>query len=311
MLLNLANGMLVNKLKNLIDEIKAMKEPDFKKQVNETKNDFSDWIRTAYKNDKWADIADTILTKADYIKFLELLEQGKEKTFKAITARQKPYSSKKVAAAQPVVVKPAAAQKPGQPAKPVAAQPTQKPAVAQQPKPVQGAQPQPKQPVPQTSAKPAAAQPQPAIQKPGQPTKPGPVAQPKAPQPPKPSPLNWENIKQTLTGKTSQEKITYYKDLLQKNPADTNVMFSLAGEFHRINDLPNAESYYKKILEKNPDNPKILYYLGSVYNAQKKFKEALDVYNKVIKLQPDYPKVKEYIESINKILSQQVQVKTQ
>ncbi|MCK5604049.1 DUF87 domain-containing protein [Candidatus Pacearchaeota archaeon] len=301
MLLNLANGMLVNKLKNLIDEIKAMKEPDFKKQVNETKNDFSDWIRKAYKNDKWADIADTILAKADYIKFLELLEQGKEKTFKVTTPRAKPYSSKKevvsaqpaVAKAQqkPIVQKPGQpAQKPTQPAKPLAQPVAQKLLQVQQPKPVQGAQ------LKQLGQKP-----------PAQPV----AAQPQPPQPAKPSPLNWENIKQTLSGKSSQEKIIYYKDLLQKNPDDTNVMFSLAGEYHRVNDLQNAELSYKKILEKNPDNPKVLYYLGSVYNAQKKFKEALDVYNKVIKLQPDYPKVKEYIDSINKIMSQQVQVKTQ
>jgi len=245
MLLNLVNGMLVNKLKNLVDEIKAMKDEDFKKHVNENKNDFSDWIRKAYRNDKWADIADTILTKDDYIKFLELLEQGKEKTFKVTTPRQKPYSSKKAAGAQATAQAQPAVQ-PTQPsakptiAQPVApGQPAQKPAA--QPKPEQG-QPQPKQPTPGTPVQPTAQPQQKAGQQP---------AQPKQPQPAKPSPLNWENIKQTLTGKTSQEKIAYYKDLLQKNPNDTNVMFSLAGEYHRMNDLVNAKIYYKKILEKN------------------------------------------------------------
>ncbi|NTV23681.1 MAG: DUF87 domain-containing protein [Nanoarchaeota archaeon] len=108
-MLKLMNGTLVIKLKALLDEIKALKENEFKAQVNEDKNDFADWIRNAVGNDSWADIADTIIAKEDFTRFLELLDSGKEKTFKITVSRPKPYSSK-AAAVQPALqaAKPAA-----------------------------------------------------------------------------------------------------------------------------------------------------------------------------------------------------------
>jgi tetratricopeptide (TPR) repeat protein len=311
-ILNLCNGMLVIKLNALVDEIKSMKEADFQKHINPDKNDFADWIRDAYQNDKWADIADTILTKADYENFLTLLGQGKEKEFKVSTPRPKPYSSKNKGAqpaaapaqAQPAAqttAQPAAAK----PAQPVAQAPAQKPAASQQP------QTQPKPTPAQPAAKPAQPVAQAPAQKPAAPAQQQPAA--KQPQPqPKPAPAqpaqptqpNWQEINKYLQGKQQQEKITYLKDQLNKFPGDENILFTLAAAYHRINDLVNAELHYKKILDKNPENPKVLYYIGSVYNAQKKYNEALEVYKKVIQLQPDYPKVKEYIDSINKILAQ-------
>lgn len=93
-LLKLVNGTLVIKLRALVDEIKVLKESEFGQHVNETKNDFAVWIRTAIGNEKWADIADTIITKQDYVRFLELLYQGKEKEFKVSTPRQKPEDKK-------------------------------------------------------------------------------------------------------------------------------------------------------------------------------------------------------------------------
>ncbi|MCM2325647.1 MAG: DUF87 domain-containing protein, partial [Candidatus Woesearchaeota archaeon] len=94
-MLTLCNGTLVIKLKALLDEVNVLKDEDFVKHVNAEKNDFSVWIRDAYKNDKWADISDQILAKADYVKFLELLYEGKEKDFKVTVKREKPFTTKK------------------------------------------------------------------------------------------------------------------------------------------------------------------------------------------------------------------------
>ncbi len=271
-ILKLSNGMLVNKLHNLVDEIKAMKEADFKKHVAEGKNDFSDWIRTAIGNDKWADIADQILTKEDYVKFLEILDQGKEKEFKPATKREKPYSSKE---AQPAEQK--------EETKPEQKLPAQTQQQVQQPE-------SEKQPQ-QTSQK--------QIQQQAQ----QPQSQPQPQQPQKQTQAEWQ--KKLMTLKTSEEKINYLKGLLEQSQDDKNIMFSLAAEHHRIKDYTNAEVYYKKIIENEPNNLKTLYYLGSVYNAQKKYQEALDIYNKIIKIKPDYPKVQQYIDSIKNILSKQ------
>lgn len=100
-MLTLCNGTLVIKLKALLDEINVLKDEDFAKHVNADKNDFSAWIRAAYGNDKWADLADQIIVKADYVKFLELLYVGKEKEFKVTVKREKPFSSKPKAAEAP------------------------------------------------------------------------------------------------------------------------------------------------------------------------------------------------------------------
>ncbi|MBD3203937.1 DUF87 domain-containing protein [Candidatus Woesearchaeota archaeon] len=87
-ILKLSNGMLVINLKSLYDEVKAMKESDYKKHVNEEQNDFSDWIRDAVGNSEMADAAEKILTKEDYLKFLETVEKGKWKEFEPETPRE-------------------------------------------------------------------------------------------------------------------------------------------------------------------------------------------------------------------------------
>ncbi|MBN1502344.1 DUF87 domain-containing protein [Candidatus Woesearchaeota archaeon] len=102
-ILKLSNGMLVINMKSLYDEIAAMKKEDFEQHVSQEKNDFSDWIRNAIKNIKLADVADQIITKEDYLSFLELAEKGKEKEFKITTPREKPLAKKE----QPKVEQPA------------------------------------------------------------------------------------------------------------------------------------------------------------------------------------------------------------
>ncbi|MBN2367856.1 DUF87 domain-containing protein [Candidatus Woesearchaeota archaeon] len=298
-LLNLANGMLVNKLKNLVDELRAMKDDDFKKQVNEEKNDYSAWIRTSYQNDKWADIADQILTREDFIKFLELLEQGKEKTFKPATPRPKPFSSK---AGQPAAqLQPAAKAE----SAPTAAQP-QTSAPQQSAQPAPAAQPS----VVQQPAKPVPAA-QTLAAKPATPATPPPA---KSPPPVSSTPqqtatqaakgLNWSEIKQKLAQlKTSPEKINYLKGLEKQFPNNPELLFSIAAEYHRVKDLANAEAYYLKLSKINPNNAKVLYYLANVYSMEKKYKEALDMYNKIIQIQPNYPKVKNYVAVMQKLVN--------
>ena len=81
-ILNLVNGMLCLTLASLYDEVAAMKEEDFAQHVNEEKSDFADWIRTAIENEEWAKIADTIIEKDDFVKFLDAIKNDKVKDFK-------------------------------------------------------------------------------------------------------------------------------------------------------------------------------------------------------------------------------------
>ncbi|MBN2422305.1 DUF87 domain-containing protein [Candidatus Woesearchaeota archaeon] len=87
-LLKLVNGMLVINMKSLYDEIAAMKEADFKQHVNEEKNDFSDWIRNAVGNAKLADVADKIITKDDFLAFLDACGKKQGEKFKPTQPRE-------------------------------------------------------------------------------------------------------------------------------------------------------------------------------------------------------------------------------
>jgi tetratricopeptide (TPR) repeat protein len=292
-ILKLVNGTLVVKLKALVDEIKALKDSEFKQHVNEEKNDFSEWIRTSLNNDKFADIADNILTKEDYISFLEALDQGKEKQFKVTSIRPKPYSSKKV---QKIPEQP-------KESKPLEEKPKDKPSIEgpQEEKPTEEKlpeQPREEKMMEKQPEKLSVEKRQEAHKEENK--EQGITAEKNIIPEVRHTEVNWQEIKNNLATLPPSEKANYLKKAMETNPDDVNIMFSLAAEYHRMNDLFNAEIYYKKILEKNPDNPKVLYYLGSLYYGQKKFEEALDCFNKVIKIQPDYPKVKDYIASINR-----------
>ena len=286
-MLKLVNGTLVVKLKALVDELRVLKEDEFKKQVNDDKNDFAAWIREAVGNDVWADMADNILTKEDYIRFLDSLDEGKEKLFKAAVPRTKPFSTKVPAKAAEKDERKAGEDKQKENTAAVMQQDqAQKPGIDSKDMVSDGKKPEHKIPGNQPEITPEIA---------GTQTKESPKA--------------WPEIKAGIQAISSiDEKISYLRQEAGKI-IDNNLFFSIAAEFHRMNDLDDAERYYKKYLESNPDNPKALYYLGSVYNAQKKYPEALDLYNKIVKLQPDYPKVRGYIESINKILGNIAQVK--
>jgi tetratricopeptide (TPR) repeat protein len=333
-MLKLLNGTLVIKLKALLDEIKVLKEDEFSKHVNAEKNDFSDWIRDAIGNDKWADLADQILTKADYIAFLEALDQGKEKQFKPATAREKPYSSKKGEAkpeekveAKPeekVEAKPEekVEAKPeekveAKPEEKVEAKPEEKveakPEEKVEAKPEEKVEAKPEEkveakPEEKVEAKPeekVEAKPEEKVEaKPEEKVEAKPeeaIIEPVRTEE-KPAPVNLTEVRTKLAAMKPEGKLDYLKTAYETNMENTDIMFLLAAEYHRKNDYPNAELFYKKILDINPDNPKVLYYLGSLYNGQKKFDMALEAFQKVIKLQPDYPKAKEYIDSLNKIL---------
>jgi hypothetical protein len=328
-MLKLVNGTLVVKLKALLDEVNVLKDAEFKEHVNPEKNDFSFWIRDAVGNDKWADMADQIIAKEDYVKFLEALDAGKEKDFKVTTPREKPFSSKKEAAKEAVADKKEAGaadqkkdEKPASPEQKTAASAapaqkivsavssaTAKPSAATASSNSQTAKPA----AAAINAQKPAATPSSAAAKPSPAATKSPASSPNAavikagataanPQQmasgqAKPL-LDVNAFKAKISALQPQAKLDALKAALVSYPGNRDLIFMIASEFHRQGKLADAESYYKKLGDTHAN---ALYYLGSIYLSQKKYDDAAAAFNKVLKLQPAYPKVKEYLTSIQKL----------
>ena len=73
-MLNLKNGMIVINLSSLFDEVSAMKDDDFAKHVNETKNDFAKWVYEAVGDQK---LANAIAAEKEKLQILAVLAKKK------------------------------------------------------------------------------------------------------------------------------------------------------------------------------------------------------------------------------------------
>ncbi|MBT7440555.1 DUF87 domain-containing protein [archaeon] len=304
-MLKLVNGTLVIKLKALLDEVKVLKEPEFKTHVDEGKNDLSDWIRTAIGSDAWADLADPILTKGDYIKFLEALDSGKEKTFKPTTPRKEPYSSKKEV---PVEEKKEDVKGEG---KEESKEDKNEESKSDE---IKKTETNSEEKVQETSSQEEKKEDESNLNKNQEIQSENKEQELKLAQnnenqksnesqeEQKGTNFDLNEVRQKLASlQNSEEKINYLLELINKNPNNNDLLFSLASEYHRAQKYDEAEINYKKILERDSGNFKVMYYLASLYSTMKKYDEALELFNKVKAIKPDYQKVQQYLDSINKI----------
>ncbi|MFH1511570.1 MAG: hypothetical protein ABIF10_07820, partial [Candidatus Woesearchaeota archaeon] len=72
-ILKLKNDMLVVNIKNLIDEVAALKQEHYKMHVNEGRNDFADWVDKATGRKA---LAEKIRSTTEKNQLVQLLEQG-------------------------------------------------------------------------------------------------------------------------------------------------------------------------------------------------------------------------------------------
>ncbi len=100
-LLNLHNGMIVLNLASLYDEISAMKDKDWDSEVNDKENRIADWVEKATGLALLVANMRTTKDKAEYLKFLEMVKDGKK------LPDVKPVAPAAPAAATPVAGAPA------------------------------------------------------------------------------------------------------------------------------------------------------------------------------------------------------------
>jgi len=79
-----------------------------------------------------------------------------------------------------------------------------------------------------------------------------------------------------------------YLRLLQSNPDDVGLRFSLASANERLGKFDEAESGFKWVIGKQPDNALALNYLGYMYaDRGVKLKEAKELIEKALKIEPE------------------------
>jgi len=67
-------------------------------------------------------------------------------------------------------------------------------------------------------------------------------------------------------------------DFLNASPDDSFILFALAKEYEKADDIQNAETYYLRIHNHDPDYIGLYYHLGKLYFRQDRLKEAFDIY---------------------------------
>jgi tetratricopeptide (TPR) repeat protein len=66
--------------------------------------------------------------------------------------------------------------------------------------------------------------------------------------------------------------------LLKESPQDSFLLFALAKEYEKRNELKKALDHYREIVEKDPDYVGVYYHLGKLYERQQQRAEALAAY---------------------------------
>jgi tetratricopeptide (TPR) repeat protein len=84
--------------------------------------------------------------------------------------------------------------------------------------------------------------------------------------------------------------VTYYEELLEKNPEDTDALYALGVKHADAVRSKEAEAAFEKLLKIDPDNEnkaEIYYQLGYTMNADDRNEDAIEYFDKVITEYPD------------------------
>jgi protein O-GlcNAc transferase len=85
-----------------------------------------------------------------------------------------------------------------------------------------------------------------------------------------------------------QQSEIIFKQVLQQQPYNFNVLFILGILCYERLDLEQAMVYFERSLQIKPNNADTYYCLGNIFLIQNNFKEALYSYNKAVAINPDH-----------------------
>lgn len=69
-------------------------------------------------------------------------------------------------------------------------------------------------------------------------------------------------------------------EFLKNEPGDEFLLYALATEYLRLNDIDNALKYYEDLVNDHPDYVGTYYHLGKLYEALNRKPDAIKTYEK-------------------------------
>jgi len=76
----------------------------------------------------------------------------------------------------------------------------------------------------------------------------------------------------------NNERLEKLFSFLQANPDDPFVIYAIATEYVKLNDLEKAASYYADLMKRFPDYVGTYYHFGKLYEALNRLEEAKEIY---------------------------------
>ena len=73
-------------------------------------------------------------------------------------------------------------------------------------------------------------------------------------------------------------RIEQLQSFLKESPKDSFIIFALAKEYEKANDLVQAEEHYRTIQKNEPEYVGMYYHLGKILFIQNRLQEAWDTY---------------------------------
>lgn len=74
------------------------------------------------------------------------------------------------------------------------------------------------------------------------------------------------------------------KGMLQDSPNDSFLLFALAKEYEKVNELEKARMFYEKIIVNDPDYIGVYYHLGNLLALEGKPETALGIFSKGVEV---------------------------
>lgn len=81
-------------------------------------------------------------------------------------------------------------------------------------------------------------------------------------------------------------------DLLERKPADLNLLYNIAETYYKIKDYPKAISYFDNILQQDNTNARALYMMGMAYQKKGDVHKGMSMCDKAIELDPSLADLK-------------------
>lgn len=81
-------------------------------------------------------------------------------------------------------------------------------------------------------------------------------------------------------------------NLLEKKPADLNLLYNIAETYYKIKDYPRAIAYFNSILQQDASNARAMYMMGMAYQKKGDVSKGMKICDRAIELDPSLADLK-------------------